>query len=101
VRQDGRAAPDFGFTGDCGGEDRAQPRRPSLKQLDVREKYTRMVGPWATHAPRVNEGCHPNLCRLQRPRSSSAAMLEDPGWQDYLKESTGLLEELLSTMLPL
>jgi NIPSNAP len=70
--------------------------------LEVREKYTRMVGLWATEAPQVNEVCHIWVYSDLNARAAArAAMLEDPGWQDFLRDSTGLLEELHSTiMLP-
>jgi hypothetical protein len=70
--------------------------------LDVREKYTRMAGLWATEAPQVNEVCHIWVYSDLNVRTAArAALLEDPGWQDFLRDSTGLLEELHSTiMLP-
>jgi len=70
--------------------------------LEVREKYTRMVGLWATEAPQVNEVCHIWVYSDLNARAAArAALLEDPGWQNFLRDSTGLLEELHSTiMLP-
>jgi hypothetical protein len=70
--------------------------------LDVREKYTRMVGLWATEAPQVDEVCHIWVFSDLNVRAAArAAMLEDPAWQDFLRDSTGLLDELHSTvMLP-
>ena len=70
--------------------------------LEVREKYTRMVGLWATEAPQVNEVCHIWVYSDLNARAAArAAMQEDPGWQNFLRDSTGLLEELHSTiMLP-
>jgi hypothetical protein len=70
--------------------------------LEVRENYTRMVGLWATEAPQVNEVCHIWVYSDLNTRAAArAAMLEDPAWQDFLRDSTGLLEELHSTiMLP-
>jgi hypothetical protein len=70
--------------------------------LEVREKYSKIVGLWWTEAPEVNEVSHiwayPDLNARMAVRSE---MLKDPGWQKFLKDSTGLLEELHSTvMLP-
>ncbi len=72
------------------------------KALEVREKYSKIVGLWATEAPQVNEVCHiwayPDLNARAAVR---AEMVKDPGWQEFLKSSTGLLEEMHSTvMLP-
>src|SRR5262245_3670868 len=70
--------------------------------LEVREKYTRMVGLWATEAPQVNEACHIGVYSDLNARAAARAeLLEDPSWQDFLRDSTGLLEGLHSTiMLP-
>jgi len=70
--------------------------------LEVRETYSKIVGLWATEAPQVNEVCHiwayPDLNARAAVR---AAVAKDPGWQEFLKGSTGLLEEMHSTvMLP-
>jgi NIPSNAP len=70
--------------------------------LEVREKYTWMVGPWATEAPQVNEVCHMwAYSDLNARAAARAAMQKDPSWQAFLRDSTGLLEDLHSTvMLP-
>jgi hypothetical protein len=70
--------------------------------LEVREKYTWMVGLWATEAPQVNEVCHMwAYSDLNARAAARAAMQTDPSWQAFLRDSTGLLEELHSTvMLP-
>jgi NIPSNAP len=70
--------------------------------LEVREKYTRMVGLWATEAPQVDEVCHIWVYSDLNARAAArAAMLKDPAWQDFLRNNTGLLEEQHSTvMLP-
>jgi NIPSNAP len=70
--------------------------------LEVREKYTWMVGLWATEAPQVDEVCHMwAYSDLNARLAARAAMQKDPGWQAFLRNSTGLLEELHSTvMLP-
>jgi hypothetical protein len=70
--------------------------------LEVREKYSKIVGLWATEAPQVNEVCHiwayPDLNARAAVRAEVA---KDPGWQEFLKRATGLLEEMQSTvMLP-
>jgi hypothetical protein len=72
------------------------------KALEVRETYSKIVGLWATEAPQVNEVCHlwayPDLNARAAVR---AAVAKDPGWQDFLKSASGLLEEMYSTvMLP-
>ena len=61
-----------------------------------------MVGLWATEAPQVNEVCHIRVYSDLNARAAArAALMEDPGWQNFLRVSTGLLEELHSTiMLP-
>jgi NIPSNAP len=70
--------------------------------LEVREKYTRMVGLWATEAPEANEVCHIWVYSDLNARAAArTALLGDPAWQDFLRNSTGLLDELHSTvMLP-
>jgi len=70
--------------------------------LEVREKYTRMVGLWTTQAPQVDEVCHIWVYSDLNARAGArAALLKDRAWQDFLRDSTGLLEELHSTiMLP-
>jgi hypothetical protein len=70
--------------------------------LEVREKYTRMAGLWATEAPQLNEVCHIWVYSDLNARAAArAALLRDPGWQHFLRDSTGLLDELHSTiMLP-
>jgi hypothetical protein len=70
--------------------------------LEVRERYTRLVGLWVTEAPQVNEVCHIwAYSDLNARAAARTAMLKDPAWQDFLRNSTGLLEELHSTvMLP-
>jgi hypothetical protein len=70
--------------------------------LEVRETYSKIVGLWATEAPQVNEVCHiwayPDLNARAAVRAEAA---KDPGWQEFVKRSTELLEEMHSTvMLP-
>jgi len=68
--------------------------------LEVREKYTRMVGLWATEAPQANEVCHIWVYSDLNARAAArAALLEDAGWQDFLRDSTGLLEGLHSIIM--
>jgi hypothetical protein len=72
------------------------------KALEVREKYSKIVGLWTTEAGQPNEVCHiwayPDLNARAAVRAASS---KDPGWQEFLKSSTGLLEEMHSTvMLP-
>jgi hypothetical protein len=70
--------------------------------LEVREKYSKIVGLWTTEAPQVNEVCHiwayPDLNARAAVRAEVA---KDPGWQEFVKRTTDLLEEMHSTvMLP-
>ena len=70
--------------------------------LEAREKYSKIVGLWLTEAPQINEVLHiwayPDLNARAAARG---AVGKDPRWQQFLKESTGLLEEMTSTvMLP-
>jgi NIPSNAP protein len=72
------------------------------KALEVREKYSKIVGLWMTEAGQPNEACHiwayPDLNARAQVR---AAATKDPGWQEFLKSSAGLLDEMHSTiMLP-
>jgi len=72
------------------------------KALAVREKHSKIAALFATEAPYVNEVCHiwayPDLNTRAAVR---AAVAKDPGWQEFLKASTGLLDEMHSTvMLP-
>ena len=50
----------------------------------------------------IDEGASTAIARYtKQPWTWLTAMLEDPGWQDFLRDSTGLLEKLHSTiMLP-
>jgi hypothetical protein len=72
------------------------------KALTVRESYSKIVALWSTEAPQVNEVCHlwayPDLNARAAVRAEVA---KDSGWQEFLKSSTGLLDEMHSTvMLP-
>jgi hypothetical protein len=70
--------------------------------LPVREKYSKIVGLWTTEAGQPNEICH--LWAYADLNARAAVRVEsgkDPGWQAFLKSSTGLLDEMHSTiMLP-
>jgi NIPSNAP len=70
--------------------------------LEVREKYTWMVGLWATEAPQVNEVCHMwAYSDLNARAAARTAMQKDPSWMAFLRDNTGLLEEQHSiVMLP-
>ncbi len=72
------------------------------KALPVREKYSKIVGLWMTEAGQPNEVCHiwayPDLNARAAIRAEVA---KDPGWQAFLKDGAGLLDEMHSTiMLP-
>ena len=68
--------------------------------LPVREKYSRIVGLWQTEAGQPNEVCHlwayPDLNARMAAR---AAATQDPGWQEFLKTSGGLLEEMATMIM--
>jgi hypothetical protein len=70
--------------------------------LPAREKYSRIVGLWATEAGQPNEVCHIwAYADLNARTATRAAVAKDPAWQNFLKSSTGLLDEMHSTiMLP-
>ena len=72
------------------------------KALEVREKYSKIVALFATEAPQVNEVCHIWAYPDLNTRTSVRADVgKDPGWQEFLKSTTGLLDEMHSTvMLP-
>ena len=72
------------------------------KALEVREKYSKIVGLWLTEAPQPNEVCHIwAYADLNARAAARGAAMKDPGWQEFLKIGAGLLEELHSTiMLP-
>jgi NIPSNAP protein len=70
--------------------------------LPAREKYSKIVGLWQTETGQPNEVCHiwayPDLNTRVETR---ATVLKDPAWQEFLKVSGPLLEEMNSTiMLP-
>ena len=68
----------------------------------MREKYSKIVGLWATDAGQPNEVCHIwAYSDLNARAAARAASAKDPGWQEFMKSSTGLLDEMHSTiMLP-
>ena len=72
------------------------------KALPAREKYSKIVGLWATEAGQPNEVCHIwAYADLNARTAARAAAAKDPAWQDFLKSSTGLLDEMHSAiMLP-
>ena len=72
------------------------------KSLEVREKYSKIVGLWTTEAGQPNEVCHIwAYADLNTRAAVRAESGKDPGWQAFIKSSTGLLDEMHSTiMLP-
>ena len=72
------------------------------RALPAREKYSKIVGLWATEAGQPNEVCHIwAYADLNARTAARAAVAKDQAWQEFLKSSTGLLEEMHSTiMLP-
>jgi hypothetical protein len=72
------------------------------RSLEVREKYSKIVGLWTTEAGQPNEVCHIwAYADLNARAAVRAESGKDPGWQEFIKSSTGLLDEMHSTiMLP-
>ena len=70
--------------------------------LKVREKYSKIVGLWMTEAGQPNEVCHIwAYTDLNARAAVRAAVMKDPGWQEFLGKSAPFLEEMASTiMLP-
>jgi hypothetical protein len=68
--------------------------------LPAREKYSKIVGLWHTEAGQPNEACHlwayPSLNARAEARANA---VKDPAWQEFLKVSSQLLEEMHSTIL--
>lgn len=68
--------------------------------LPVREKYSHAVGLWASEAGQPNEVCHiwayPDYAARTKAR---AAVMADPDWRAFLKESGPLIEEMRSTLM--
>jgi hypothetical protein len=70
--------------------------------LEAREKYSKMVGLWITEAGQPNEVCHIWAYKDLNTRAAArAGAVADPRWQEFLKVSAPLLDEMHSTvMLP-
>lgn len=70
------------------------------KALEVREKYSRIVGLWLTEAGQPNEVCHIwAYADLNTRAAARAESSKDPGWQAFLKAGGPLLEEMHSTIM--
>ena len=68
--------------------------------LPARETYSKIVGLWATEAGQPNEVCHIwAYADLNARTAARAAAAKDPAWQEFLKSSTGLLDEMHSTLM--
>jgi hypothetical protein len=70
--------------------------------LPAREKHSKIVGLWHTEASQPNEVCaiwaYSDLNARAEARGNA---MKDPAWQEFLKDSPSLLEEMHSTiMLP-
>ena len=70
--------------------------------LEAREKYSKIVGLWITEAGQPNEVCHIwAYADLNARAAARGGAIADPRWQEFLKASAGLLDEMHSTiMLP-
>ncbi len=73
-----------------------------VKIMPVREKYSKPVGLWITEAGQPNEACHIWAYKDLNHRAQVRAEVgKDPEWQAFLKEASGFLDEMHSTiMLP-
>jgi hypothetical protein len=72
------------------------------KALEAREKYSKIVGLWTGDVGQPNEVLHIwAYADLNARAAARGASMKDAGWQEFLKSSTGLLDEMHSTvMLP-
>jgi hypothetical protein len=71
-----------------------------MKTMPLREKYSKMVGMWITEAGQPNEACHIWAYKdLNHRAQVRAEVVKDPGWQEFLKESAGFLDEMTSTIM--
>ena len=63
--------------------------------LEVREKYSKIAGLWATESGQPNEVVHlwayPDLNTRAKAR---AGAMSDPGWQGFVKSAGSLLDEM-------
>src|SRR5260370_292641 len=68
--------------------------------LPAREKYSRIVGLWQTEAGQPNEVCHiwayPSFSARTEARANA---LKDPAWQEFLRKSWPLLDEIHSNLI--
>ena len=68
--------------------------------LPAREKYSKIVGMWLTEAGPQNEVCHLwAYADLNTRAAARAASVKDPGWQEFLRVSPSLLEDMQSTIM--
>jgi NIPSNAP len=71
-----------------------------VERLEIREKYSKIVGLWKTEAGQPNEVCHiwtyKDLNARATARSAAAA---DPDWQAFLKVGGPMIEEASSTLM--
>ena len=55
---------------------------------------------WTTEAPQINEVLHIwAYSDLNARAKARGDAMKDPGWQEFLKASGGLLEEMHSTIM--
>ena len=70
------------------------------KALLAREKYSKIVGLWTGEAGQPNEVLHiwayPDLNARVAAR---AAANKDPDWQQFIKDSSGMLDEMQTTIM--
>lgn len=70
------------------------------KVLEAREKYSKIVGLWTGDVGQPNEVAHmwayPDLNARNAARGGAGG---DPAWQQFLKDSTGMLDEMQTTIM--
>jgi hypothetical protein len=73
-----------------------------VKNLPLREKYSKIVGLWTTEAGQPNEACHIWVYKDLNHRAQVRAEVgKDPAWQAFLEAGAPFLDEMHSTiMLP-
>lgn len=66
----------------------------------VREKYSKNVGLWVGEAPQPNEALHMwNYPGVNERVETRKKVFADPDWQQYLRDSAGMVVEMQSLLL--
>lgn len=70
------------------------------KAMEVREKYSKIVGLWTTEAGQPNEVCHIwSYPSFEARMQARTAATQDPGWQEFLKFSGPVIEEMNNVLM--